>query len=209
LTEDIASMQLWRDVVNSLRRICIGYCGGAIVGIFFGVLTGTKKWANLIFGTVFQLLRPIPPIALVPLVIVWFGVGEIGKVLLVGVGVAFPVWLNTHLGVSAISNAHLFLVRSLRPGYWNQLWNIWLPGAAGQIAAGLRTSVALAFYCLIAAEMTGALYGLAYRIELAHTAFRVDRMLGHMFVLGLLSFAADAGARRLLIEVLPWTATTK
>ena len=205
LAGDITSGALFVDVWASLKRVAIGYAAGASLGILFGVFTGTQKWADAVFGSLFQLVRPIPPIALVPLVIVWFGIGETGKVLLVIVGVMFPVWLNTHLGVSAISTTHLYLVQSLRAGYWSQLWNIWLPGAAGSIAAGLRVSVALGFYCLIAAEMTGALHGLAYRIELAHLAFRVDRMLGHMIVLGVLSFFADTLTRLTLSKLLPWT----
>ena len=201
LAVDIRSGALFTDMAASIRRVGIGYFAGAFLGIFFGILTGTKKWADAMFGSVF----PIPPIAMVPLVIVWFGIGEFGKVLLVAIGVMFPVWLNTHLGVSAISTTHLYLVQSLRAGYWSQLWNIWLPGAAGSIAAGLRVSVALGFYCLIAAEMTGAMHGLAYRIELAHLAFRVDRMIGHMLVLGMLSYFADAATRRVLSTFLPWT----
>lgn len=206
LAGDIASGALFADVLASLKRVAIGYAMGAALGILFGVFTGTHKWADAVFGSLFQFVRPIPPIAMVPLVIVWFGIGETGKVLLVVVGVMFPVWLNTHLGVSVISTTHLYLVQSLRAGYWSQLWNIWLPGAAGSIAAGLRVSVALGFYCLIAAEMTGALHGIAYRIELAHLSFRVDRMLGHMIVLGVLSFFADTLARVALSKLLPWTA---
>jgi len=205
LANDIGSGVLFRDTMASLRRVSIGYFAGASLGVLFGVLTGTKKWADVVFGSIFQLVRPIPPIAMVPLIIVWFGIDEVGKVLLVGVGVFFPVWLNTHLGVNTISTSHLFLVRSLRAGYWSQLWNIWLPGAAASVATGLRVSVALAFYCLIAAEMTGAVYGLAYRIELAHMAFRVDRMIGQMLVLGVLSFLADVLAQFALSKLLPWT----
>lgn len=205
LAEDGASGMLFADVIASLQRVAIGYAVGAGLGILFGVFTGTKRWADVVFGSLFQFIRPIPPIAMVPVVIVWLGIGETGKVLLVVLGVIFPVWLNTHLGVSAISSTHLYLVQSLRAGYWNQLWNIWLPGAASSIAAGLRVSVALAFYCLIAAEMAGALHGLAYRIELAHLAFRVDRMFGHMIVLGVLSFLADTLARLTLSKLLPWT----
>lgn len=205
LGTDISSGDLLADVVASLRRVGIGYLLGALAGVFFGILTGTRKWADAVFGSLFQLIRPIPPIAMVPLVVLWFGIGELGKVLLVAVGVMFPVWLNTHLGVNTITKAHLYLVRSLRASYWSQLWNIWLPGAATSIAAGLRVSVALGFYCLIAAEMTGALRGLAYQIELAHLAYRVDRMIGHMLVLGVLSFVADGFVRLALLRLLPWT----
>ncbi len=206
LAEDCVSGILWADLSASLQRIGLGYFAGASIGILIGILTGTQRWADLVIGSLFQLIRPIPPIAMVPLVVVWFGIGEFGKVFLIGIGALFPVWINTHLGVSAINSTYLYLVQSLHVGYWNRLWNIWLPGAAGSIVAGLRTSVALAFYCLIAAEMTGALYGLAYRIEIAHLAFRVDRMIGHMLVLGILSFLADVLTRYALAKAFPWTA---
>ena len=209
LAKDALSGALLPDVVASLRRALLGYGIGACLGVLTGVVTGTRRWANVGLGTLFQIIRPIPPIAMVPLFVVWFGISETGKVLLVAVGVFFPVWINTHLGVNAISSTHLYLVQSLHAGYWSRLWNVWLPGAAGAIVAGLRTSVALAFYCLIAAEMTGALHGLAYRIELAHLAFRVDRMIGHMLVLGVLSFLADVGARYILAKTFPWTAQTE
>jgi len=209
LAKDALSGALLPDVLASLKRAFLGYSIGAWLGILLGVITGTRRWANIGFGTLFQVIRPIPPIALVPLFVVWFGISETGKVLLVAVGVFFPVWINTHLGVNAISSTHLYLVQSLHAGYWSRLWNIWLPGAAGAIVAGLRTSVALAFYCLIAAEMTGALHGLAYQIELAHLAFRVDRMIGHMLVLGVLSFFADLLARCILARTFPWTVQTE
>lgn len=201
---DLRSGQLLTDVAASVGRATLGFLIGAGLGIGLGILTATQRWADALIGSIMQFVRPIPPIALVPLVVVWFGIGETGKVFLVTVGCLFPVWLNTHLGVQTILGAHTYLVQSLRPGYWSQLWNIWLPGAAGSISAGLRVSVAIAFYCLIAAEMTGAAYGLAYRIELAHLAYRVDRMIGHMMALGTLSFIADRGTRWLLKRVFPW-----
>lgn len=204
LIGDAISGQLIRDVGWSVGRAVIGFLLGSCCGIFFGLLTSTLRWANYLFGTPLHLLRPIPPIALVPLVVVWFGIGEGSKVLLVAVGVLFPVWLSVHLGVQAVNATHLYIVRSLHATYWTKLWSIWLPGAASHTVAGLRTAVGIAFYCLIAAEMTGALYGLAYRIELAHLAFRVDRILGHMLILGIVSFLADTGAKYGFARLFPW-----
>ena len=138
----------------------------------------------------FQILRPIPPIAFVPIVILWFGLSEDGKLFLVVWGVFFTVWLATHLGVQ---NADRGLIRaarcSARPTP-DPVRTSSCPRLALHLV-GLRTAVSISFYTLVAAELAGAFSGLAYRIDLAQQNMQTGQMLGGLAMLGIVSFVAD------------------
>lgn len=98
-----AGGELTEDFLMSLSRVVVGFVSGAIVGIFVGVMTGRYALLSAFLSPIFQLLRPIPPIAFIPIVILWFGLGELGKYFLVFWGVFFTVWIAAHLGVQQVN----------------------------------------------------------------------------------------------------------
>lgn len=181
----------WLDLGWSLLRVVVGYCLGALVGVAMGLLTGTRPVINGLCTPIFQVLRPIPPIAFVPLVVLWFGLGEGGKFFLVFWGVFFTVWLATHVGVQRV-NVHLLqAAQSLRAPQRAMLWTVQLPATLPSIFLGLRTAVSIAFYTLVAAELAGAYAGLAYRLEITQQNMQVPYTLAGLVMLGVISACAD------------------
>lgn len=169
----------------------MGFAAGSIAGILFGVATGLSEAANVTVGQIFQMARPLPPIAIVPLVILWIGIGEPAKWFIVAFGVLFPVWVSTHSGIRQVLPAHVWTARSMGASGFALVRTVYIPAAAPFIFAGLRTSLAIAFFCLVAAEMAGASEGLMYRVDLAQLTFRTDRMLEGLVLLGTLSACLD------------------
>ena len=182
---------LMADLGMSVSRIAIGFSVGALVGCLTGVLTGSTPVAAALLGPIFQLLRPIPPIAFVPVVILWFGLSEWGKWFLVFWGVFFTVWMAAHLGMAQVERNLLRAAQCLGASRRALLLEVMLPAALPTVFVGLRTAVSVSFYTLVAAELAGTFSGLAYRIEIAHQNMQTGQMLGGLLVLGALSSLAD------------------
>jgi NitT/TauT family transport system permease protein len=188
----------------SVTRVVIGFVSGATVAIVLGLLTGRYAILSNLLTPIFQLLRPIPPIAFVPVVILWFGLSEWGKWFLVFWGVFFTVWVATHLGVQRADPALIRAARSLGAPDRLLIRDVILPSALPTIFVGLRTAVSISFYTLVAAELAGAVAGLAYRIDLAHQNMQTGQMLGGLVMLGIVSAAADRGFALLSRRLVWW-----
>jgi ABC-type nitrate/sulfonate/bicarbonate transport system permease component len=184
---------LWHDVLASGTRVLVGYVSGGAAGIAIGLLTGRYVFVSNLLTPIFQLLRPIPPIAFVPIVVLWFGLTEFGKYFLVFWGVFFTVWIATHLGVQKVDHMLLRAARSLGTSEHNLLLHVIFPAAIPYILVGLRTSVSISFYTLVGAELAGAFAGLAYRIELAQQNMQTAQVMGGLIMLGVISALADRG----------------
>ena len=195
---------LWTDLAMSLLRIVVGYAVGASAAIGVGLLTARTDAASRLLTPAFQLLRPIPPIALVPIVLLWFGLSEIGKCFLVAWGVFFTVWLAAHLGFSRSDELLVRAARTLGARSTVLLRRVVFPSALPTIFVGLRTAVGVAFYTLVAAELGGTFAGVAYRIDLAHQNMQTAEMMGGLVVLGVLSAAADRGFEAVARRVIFW-----
>lgn len=200
----VASGELPKDILVSLERVFVGFALGATCGIIFGVITGRNHFFNYTLGQIIQILRPIPSIAIVPLAIVWFGIGETSKYFLVFWGVFFPVWMNTHLGVLQVEEKYIWAAKSLGANRSTIFNEIIIPHAVPMIVAGMRTGIAIGFVCLVAAEMSGAFGGVGYRIYSSHLVFRVDKMMVGIITLGLLGAIADRCFTLLVERCFPW-----
>lgn len=198
------SGQLVSDILISLSRILVGFVFGAVCGIAVGLLTGRIAFLADSLGQLIQILRPIPAIAMVPITLVWFGIGELSKYFLVYWGVFFPIWLNTHLGASNVEQKYIWAAQSLGASRKQLFYKIIFPASLPMIIAGMRTGIAIAFVCLVAAEMIGAFGGIGYRIFASHMVFRVDRMMVGIMVLGILGAVTDRAFAFLAGRVFPW-----
>lgn len=194
------------DLAASVVRVLVGYVAGAVAGIAVGLHTGARPLLGGLISPALQLLRPIPPIAFVPLVVVWFGLTEWGKWFLVFWGVFFAVWLATHLGVERVTPNFLRAAESLGSSRQRLLWTVQLPAAAPVIVVGLRTAVSIAFYTLVAAELAGAFAGVAYRMEITQQNLQVAHTVAGMVLLGAVSAAADRGFAWVAARVVHWSA---
>jgi ABC-type nitrate/sulfonate/bicarbonate transport system permease component len=191
MLEWIKSGQFVVDLAYSVYRVVIGYLSGAVFGVVFGVLTGRYALFSSLFSPIFHLLRPIPPIAFVPIVILWFGLSEAGKFFLVFWGVFFTVWLSAHLGVQKVDGGLIRAALALGTPQRKLLREVIFPGALPYIVVGLRTAVGISFYTLVAAELAGAFAGIVYRIDIAEQNLQTGQVMGGLVVLGAMSFIAD------------------
>lgn len=202
--EWIASGEFAGDLGASLRRVITGYLAGAILGVALGLLTGRSAFFSGLLGPVFQILRPIPPIAFVPIVILWFGLSEGGKIFLIVWGVFFTVWLSTHLGVQKADQGLIRAAQMLGTPRRRLLGEVVLLSALPFIVVGLRTAVGISFYTLVAAELAGAFAGVFYRIQLAQQNMQTGQVFAGLLALGLISFAADRGFAALAQRLVWW-----
>ena len=198
----IKSGQFAVDFAVSAYRVVVGYLLGASLGVAVGLLTGRFELISSFFSPIFHILRPIPPIAFVPIVILWFGLSEAGKLFLVFWGVFFTVWLATHLGVQKVDKGLIRAAQVLGTPRRRMLSEIILLGALPYIAVGLRTAVSISFYTLVAAELAGTFAGIVYRIDIAQQNLQTGQVMGGLLALGAFSFAADrcfaAASQRLI-----------
>jgi len=195
---------LLADVMWSLSRVVIGFLAGAVCGIVLGLLTGTYPLASALLTPIFQMLRPIPPIAFVPIVIVWFGVTELGKWFLVFWGVFFTVWMASHLGVQRVSETLLRAAMCLGADRKRLLTMVVFPASLPVIFVGVRTAVGISFYTLVAAELAGAAFGIAYRLEVTQQNMQVAQMMAGLVLLGAISATADRLFSALSQRVVHW-----
>jgi ABC-type nitrate/sulfonate/bicarbonate transport system permease component len=179
------------DAAMSVSRVVVGFTLGSVVGIIVGILTGRYQLVASFLTPIFGILRPIPPIAFVPLVILWFGLSEGGKYFLIFWGVFFTVWIATHLGVQRVDQTYIRAARCLGTPEHRMLSQVLFPGSLPFIFVGLRTSVSIAFYTLVAAELAGAFSGVVYRIDIAQQNLQIGQVMAGLLILGFMSAIAD------------------
>ena len=197
--------QVWRAAINlyqdgvlmsdlhiSLTRAAIGFSIGASLGILLGLLTARVKIVSIALEPFLNLLRPIPAIALVPVAIVWFGIGEGSKYFVIAYTVFLAVWLNTHAGASEVASTYIRAARSLGASRTREFFEVIIPASAPAIFVGLRLGAALAFLSLVAAELSGASAGIGFRLQDARQFIRTDRMFVGLIQLGILGALLDA-----------------
>lgn len=192
------------DISASLRRAALGFAIGAAVGIVVAVLTATTAAGRNLLQPVLRVFAPIPTIGLVPLAILWFGLGENSKTLVIALGVFVPVWINSHSGLASTPADYLKAARCLGAGRWQTLRRVVLPEAAPDIAAGLRVGAAMAFVLIVVAEMTGTTAGIGYRIYQAQLFSQADRLIFCLIVLGILGALCDLAVNAVTTPFTRW-----
>jgi NitT/TauT family transport system permease protein len=195
---------LYKDIAISVQRAATGFVLGAVLGIAFGLLTARVHFFSVVLGPLFNLLRPIPAIALVPVAIVWFGIGEESKYFVIAYTVFLAVWLSTHHGMEHVPSIYLRASRSLGASRAIEFLQVVVPASAPHIFAGLRLGAALAFLSLVAAELTGSSAGIGYRIDEARQYILVDRMFVGLIMLGILGATLDTFFVLLSRKLIHW-----
>lgn len=196
--------ELQAHVQASVVRMMLGYTGGSILGIAIGVLLGRSAFLEALVGPVLQMARAIPPLALVPLIVFWFGINEGAKIALIGWATFFPVWINTLLGVKGVNPLFIRAGQSLGARRATLLLRVVIPAALAPIFSGMRVALSLSFTVLVAAELAGALAGLGYLIQTSALSFRVDNIFVGILILAILGFIADTLFMSLLYWLFPW-----
>lgn len=203
----ISTDQLQSALTVSLRRAAIGFVIGLAVGTGCGLVTGLSRLGEEILDSSMQMFRMIPFLAVIPLLILWFGIGETAKVVLIAFACVFPAYINTYAAVRSIDPKMIEAARVFGLRGWGLTKTVILPNAMPGILVGVRFSMGVSILALIAAEQINANSGLGYLVENAQAAFRNDIIIALVLVYALLGLLIDLFVRILERLLLPWRAT--
>jgi sulfonate transport system permease protein len=198
------SGELWMHASKSLERATYGFVIGGGLGLALGLLTGSFRLAETLLDTSLQMIRNIPALALIPLVILWFGIEETSKLFLVAIGVFFPVYLNTFHGIRSVDRTLIEMARSYGLSGWALYRDVILPGALPSILVGIRFSLGLVWVLLIVAETISAQSGIGFMTMNAREFLQTDIVLVGILLYALLGKAADMLSRALERYFLRW-----
>ncbi len=198
------SGELWVHVKVSAGRALAGLAIGGGLGLALGLLTGSARWAEALFDSSVQMVRNIPALALIPLVILWFGIDESAKLFLIAVSVFFPIYLNTFHGIRNVDPGLIEMGRTYGLSRWGLYREVILPGAMSSILVGLRFSLGLMWVILIVAETISAQSGIGYLTMNAREFLQTDIVLVGILLYALLGKLADLFARGLERYWLRW-----
>ncbi len=196
--------QLWGHIAATLERVVLGFSTGAVLAIGLGLPAGYFRAVRNVVEPVVELLRPIPPLALLPLFIVWVGIGETSKVGFITYATFFPMFLTT---VHAVGRMDPLLVRaaqSLGARPRQLFFRVILPAALPDMLTGLRLGIALSFFVIVISEFIGAEAGLGFLINDGRSFFLVPQMLGAAVLLGLFGYGGNAAVRFAERRLLKW-----
>ena len=199
-----ASGELWTHVKVSAGRALGGLAVGGSLGLALGLLTGSVKFFETLLDSTIQMVRNIPALALIPLVILWFGIDETAKLFLISVSVFFPIYLNTFHGIRNVDPQLIEMGRTYGLTRWQLYREVILPGALSSILVGLRFSLGLMWVILIVAETISAQSGIGYLTMNAREFLQTDIVLVGILLYALLGKAADLFARGLESWWLRW-----
>jgi NitT/TauT family transport system permease protein len=189
---------LWQDIGSSLSRVAIGFGAAAVLGIPLGLSLGWYPAANQVVNPVMQILRPISPIAWIPVAIIFFGVGNRAAVFLIFLGAFFPIVVACVDGVSNVPSVFRRAGRNFGLAPAQVLARVVFPAALPQIIVGLRLALGIAWLVVVAAEMVAVDSGLGYLvIDSRNSGKRYDLVVAAMLMIGVIGLALDLGFRRL------------
>ncbi len=198
------SGELWTHVKISAGRALLGLAVGGGLGLVLGLLTGSVRWLETLLDSTIQMIRNIPALALIPLVILWFGIDETAKLFLIAVSVFFPIYINTFHGIRNVDQGLIEMGRTYGLSRWGLYTQVVLPGALSSILVGLRFSLGLMWVILIVAETISAQAGIGYLTMNAREFLQTDIVLVGILLYALLGKLADLFARALERYWLRW-----
>lgn len=202
--ELIQSGDLFKHFWASLRRELVAFVY-ASVAIPIGILMGWSKTAQSLLEPIFEMLRPIPPIAWIPLAILWFGIGDLQNQFIIFLGIFFPLLINTITGVKNVEHNVVRAARCLGASELDVLLKVVFRAAMPQIITGIRVGLGVGWMALVAAELVGATSGLGWLISDARSVLRTDIILVGMVSIGAAGLFIDQGLRRVAKKLLPWS----
>ena len=195
---------LFEYIWISTKRAFIGFFIGGMIGFVLGLLNGLIPIASRLFDTSVQMIRTIPHLALIPLVILWFGIGEEAKVFLVALGVAFPIYLNTYHGIRNVDKGLIEMGRVYRLKGLDLFWQVLLPGALPSILVGVRYALGIMWMSLIVAETIASDTGIGYMATSAREFMQMDIVILSIILYALLGKLSDVLALILEERWLQW-----
>ncbi|WP_020620012.1 ABC transporter permease [Paenibacillus daejeonensis] len=205
----IGSGELVRHLGISIYRAMLGFLLGGTLGLLLGLSSGLGKLVEKTLDPTLQMLRTVPLLAVIPLFILWFGIGEFSKVLLISVGTFFPVYLNTFLGIRSVDVKLYQVSRILEYTRLQQITGLILPAALPNILLGVRLSLGVSWLLLVVAEMMGTSAGVGYMIQDARAYSETEVVFVGIILFALVGKLSDSAVRRLERRWLRWRDTYK
>lgn len=200
----IQSGDLQKHLGISLQRAILGFALGGFLGLVFGVWVGMQSKTEQYLNPTLQMIRTIPLLAITPLFILWFGFGELSKVLLIALGSFFPLYLQSFLGVRNVDNKLFEVARVLEFSTMDKITKVLFPGALPNILLGLRLSLSTSWMVLVAAELLGADKGVGYMIQDARAFMATDKVFVGIIIFAIVGKLSDSIVRVLEDRLLKW-----
>ena len=200
----IKTGDLFRHILMSLERVSIGFGIGFGVAVLLGVLIGRVRFLSDTLEPILEVIRPIPPLAWIPISILWFGIGTSQNVYIIFIASFFTTLVNTVAGVRSADTHLVWSALNLGCPNRSVLWRVILPGALPFILTGARVGLGASWSCLVAAELVAAASGLGFMIMDARQLLLTERVLVGMLTIGLLGFLMDRGIRFVESKTVAW-----
>ena len=195
---------LLTDFRVSAAVVAQGFVLGAAVGVLGGIVAGLSKTAERFLGPALNSVRQVPPLAWLPLIVLWIGIGTFAKGVVVGKAVFFPVFLNTLQGIRGVSKKYIEVARVFEYNRWLLLRRVILPAALPSIAVGLRYGAGLAWASVIAAEMLSGRTGMGFLLMHSQELLLTEDLFVVIVVIGAVGFIVDVGLRSVESRLLSW-----
>jgi len=199
---------LWQHLSASFTRIGLALVVAVIVAVPVGLTIGLNRTAKSILDPLIEFYRPVPPLAYLPLIVIWFGIGEFSKVLLIFLAVFAPIVVATAAGVSKVDPIRIRATQSLGGSRWQIIKFVVLPSALPDILTGVRIGLGTGWSTLVAAELVAATRGMGFMIQTASQFLNTDMVIAGILVIALVAYLLEIGLRYLQSKLTPWQGQT-
>jgi taurine transport system permease protein len=199
-----SGVSIWTHIGYSLMRVGVAFTLGSVLGIVIGLLRGRAEVVDALFVVPSEILRPIPPLGLIPLFILWFGIGELSKITLIFVFVLLIMMVNAQAGANAVGLDTLRAAQSMGANRWQVFRFVVLPSALPQIMTGLRIAMGTALTILVASELLGGDRGLGFVILDASSFFRTTYVFAGIILIGIIGLISDRAIAYAARRIVHW-----
>ena len=204
VTEGVANSTLLEHTEWSLMRVFGAFALSCVTAIPIGILMGTNRIMRGIFDPPIEFYRPLPPLAYLPLMIIWFGIDELSKILLIFLAIFAPMAISARAGVRSVGIEQIHAAYAMGASRLQIIWHVVLPAATPEILTGMRIGIGFGWTTLVAAEMVAATKGLGFMVLNAAQYLQSDTVIMGIIVIGLFAFAFDLLMRHLEKVLVPW-----
>ena len=202
--EGYQNFTLWQHTWISLQRVLLGFFFGALLGIPIGYAMGLTNWSRGWFDPIVEFMRPVPPLALIPLMIIWFGIGELSKVILLFLAALWIMIISARAGVSGVAISKVHAAYSLGASKFQVLTKVIIPNSLPEIFTGARVAMGVCWGTVVAAELVAAERGIGMMIMVASKFQLTDIIIVGIIIIGIIGFLIDIGIRALESWLVPW-----
>lgn len=195
---------LWQHLAASLGRILVALLAAVVIGVPVGIAMGLSETVRGLLDPLIEIYRPVPPLAYLPLMVIWFGIGETSKILLIYLAIFAPVTLSTVAGVRSVAQVRIRAAQALGASRWQLLRFVVLPSALPEILTGIRIGLGVGWSTLVAAELIAATRGLGFMVQSAGEFLATDVVIAGISVIAIIAFGLELGLRALQRRLPPW-----